>query len=144
MGLFHHNDDREAKKEQEAHEQAEQRRQFALSLDGVVSASLERLTHWAYPGSEIMRFDDDTVGLQWQLRHTSADGGKFIDIVVWIDYDNKKPYRFAARRHLNVQEVGGNAPAYGYINQFTGEYVDILVRYVATAPREGRYVNDLS
>ena len=80
------------KQAQLKHKQAEVANQF----DGMVSNALERLTRWAFPGSQVER-----QGVQrWQLWHTTDNGRKYVDVAVTLQFDEDQPTSFLCDESL--------------------------------------------
>jgi hypothetical protein len=94
MGLFGRGEERRQQEAEKRRELLGRWRQTALAYDALVRAALERLTHWAFPDSQVEAIDDDTFAYRWQLWHTGADGGKFVDVYVYVGVeDENKPDR---------------------------------------------------
>ena len=96
MGLFHSRSDQPNQKALQEQQLQNQLRQAAAVYDGVVTAALQRLTHWAFPGGQIDRVDEATAGYAWQLWHTRADGSQFVDVLVQVYFEERRPDRAQA------------------------------------------------
>jgi len=84
--------ERQQKQAQLEHQQTEAAKQY----DGMVTQALGRLTHWAFPDSQVERQDSG----KWQLWHTTDDGRKYVDVAVTIEFDEDQPMSFLCDESL--------------------------------------------
>ena len=68
-----------------------QLRQAAAPYDGMVTAALQWLAHWAFPECQVERIDDAAGGYQWRLWHTREDNSRFVDVTVSVAFANRHP-----------------------------------------------------
>jgi hypothetical protein len=67
-----------------------QQEEITDQYDEMVTKSLERLTRWAFPDSQVERKDQVT----WQLWHTTINNQKYIDVSVELQVKRGKPESF--------------------------------------------------
>ena len=81
-----------SREEREAEKQELQRnqREAADRYEAMVTKSLEQLTRWAFPDSQIERSGD----AEWKLWHTADNGEKYVDATVLMEFDAAEPQYF--------------------------------------------------
>lgn len=88
-GLTGNQQGKEKKQQQQMQKQAQQA-QMADQYDEMVTKALERLTHWAFPDSQVERLE----ATLWQLWHTTERGQKYIDVKVTLTFLMDNPQQF--------------------------------------------------
>ena len=68
----------------------------------MVTKALERLTHWAFPDSQVERKDP----VKWQLWHNNESNQKYIDVSVELHFKHGKPSQFIISDAANPRLAG--------------------------------------
>ncbi len=79
-------EEREAEKQELEHLQ----REAADKYDAMVVKSLEQLTRWAFPDSQVQR----SGATAWELWHAVDNGEKHVDVTVTLEFDGDEPECF--------------------------------------------------
>lgn len=100
-GLF----SRKSREEQEAEKQQAQSRQQGAAdrYDALVTKSLEQLTRWAFPDSQVER----SSVAEWKLWHTTDDSQQYVDVTVTLEFDNDAPQYFNCDTKTNSESTDG-------------------------------------
>jgi len=90
--------EREAERQQKQTQLQCQQAEAANQYDGMVTRALERLTHWAFPESQVERQAD----VKWQLWHTTDDGEKYVDVAVELYFEKGRLKAFTCDGPLQI------------------------------------------
>ena len=92
-------EEREAEKQELEHLQ----REAADKYDATVTKSLEQLTRWAFPDSQVQR----SGAAEWELWHTTDNGEKYVDVTVTLEFNDDKPDYFDCETQTNSEITNG-------------------------------------
>jgi len=107
------------KKDLQKQAETEQKhREIADQFDGMVREALSRLTGWAFPGSSV-----ESAGIgKWELIHTTAEGGRIVDMTVTLHFKKDRPVALMADHSSE-----GRSTSFGTITM-TRESLDDALR----------------
>jgi hypothetical protein len=91
-------EEREAERQQKQTQLPSRQAEVANQYDEMVTRALERLTHWAFPDSQVERQADG----KWQLWHTTDDGEKYVDVTVELNFERGRPEAFSCDGPLQI------------------------------------------
>jgi hypothetical protein len=94
-------EERESEKQQKQAQLQHAQKNAADRFDAMVTKSLEQLTRWAFPDSQV----EHPEVAKWQLWHTTDEGEKYVDVAVELDFDDDEPSLFICSESSCITEA---------------------------------------